>query len=79
MRIRRNGGFDVAVECPFGLIAAAVLIGNLAPPEVRQRPGHLAGGDPDGLQRERLGHSSVQVTIDRYGHLLPSLDVVVAA
>ena len=23
---------------------------------------------------ERLGHSSVQVTIDRYGHLLPSLD-----
>ncbi len=23
---------------------------------------------------ERLGHSSIQVTIDRYGHLLPSLD-----
>ena len=26
---------------------------------------------------ERLGHSSVQVTIDRYGHLLPSLDETV--
>lgn len=23
---------------------------------------------------ERLGHSSIQVTLDRYGHLLPSLD-----
>lgn len=23
---------------------------------------------------DRLGHSSVQVTLDRYGHLLPSLD-----
>jgi hypothetical protein len=23
---------------------------------------------------ERLGHSSCQVTLDRYGHLFPSLD-----
>ena len=23
---------------------------------------------------ERLGHSSIQVTLDRYGHLFPSLD-----
>ncbi len=23
---------------------------------------------------ERLGHSSIQVTLDRYGHLLPGLD-----
>jgi integrase len=34
----------------------------------------IAQGDHPRAIMERLGHSSVQVTIDRYGHLLPSLD-----
>ena len=28
--------------------------------------------------QERLGHSSITVTLDRYGHLLPALDERVA-
>ena len=28
--------------------------------------------------KERLGHSSITTTMDRYGHLLPSLDEAVA-
>jgi integrase len=31
------------------------------------------GAHPKAIM-ERLGHSSIQVTLDRYGHLLPSLD-----
>lgn len=34
----------------------------------------IAQGAHPRAMMERLGHSSVQVTIDRYGHLLPSLD-----
>ena len=34
----------------------------------------IAQGTHPRAMMERLGHSSVQVTIDRYGHLLPSLD-----
>ena len=29
--------------------------------------------------QSRLGHSSIRVTLDTYGHLLPSLDKEVAA
>ena len=29
---------------------------------------------PGGAIKERLGHSSITVTLDQYGHLLPSLD-----
>jgi integrase len=32
-----------------------------------------AGAHPKAIQ-ERLGHSSIQITMDRYGHLLPSVD-----
>lgn len=28
--------------------------------------------------KERLGHSSITVTVDRYGHLLPSVDEALA-
>lgn len=31
------------------------------------------GGHPKAIM-ERLGHSSIQVTLDRYGHLFPGLD-----
>ena len=31
------------------------------------------GAHPKAIQ-ERLGHSTIRVTFDRYGHLLPSLD-----
>jgi integrase len=31
------------------------------------------GAHPEAIQ-ERLGHSSIMVTLDRYGHLFPSLD-----
>ena len=31
------------------------------------------GAHPKEIQ-ERLGHSTIQLTFDRYGHLLPSLD-----
>jgi hypothetical protein len=32
-----------------------------------------------GAIQERLGHSSIQITMDRYGHLLPSADAALAA
>jgi integrase len=35
------------------------------------------GAHPKAIQ-SRLGHSSVQVTLDRYGHLLPELDAAIA-
>ena len=35
------------------------------------------GAHPKALQ-ERMGHSSVQVTLDRYGHLFPGLDERIA-
>jgi integrase len=31
-----------------------------------------AGAHPKAIQ-ERLGHSSIQITMDRYGHLLPGV------
>jgi integrase len=31
------------------------------------------GAHPKEIQ-ERLGHSTIRITFDRYGHLLPSLD-----
>ncbi|MDQ3913810.1 MAG: hypothetical protein M3285_02740 [Actinomycetota bacterium] len=31
------------------------------------------GADPKEIQ-ERLGHSTIRITFDRYGHLFPSLD-----
>ncbi len=31
------------------------------------------GAHPKAIM-ERLGHSSIEVTLDRYGHLFPSLD-----
>jgi integrase len=36
------------------------------------------GGHPKAIQ-ERLGHSSITVTLDRYGHLFPSLDEALTA
>ena len=33
------------------------------------------GAHPKAIQ-ERLGHSSIPVTLDRYGHLFPALDEV---
>jgi integrase len=33
-----------------------------------------AGAHPKAIQ-ERLGHSTIQITMDRYGHLLPSTDL----
>ena len=35
------------------------------------------GAHPKAIQ-ERMGHSSITVTLDRYGHLFPSLGVAVA-
>ncbi|HYH48208.1 MAG TPA: tyrosine-type recombinase/integrase [Acidimicrobiia bacterium] len=35
------------------------------------------GAHPKAIQA-RLGHSSVQVTLDRYGHLFPGLDAAIA-
>jgi Phage integrase family len=35
------------------------------------------GAHPKAIQ-ERMGHSSITVTLDRYGHLFPSLSVAVA-
>jgi integrase len=32
-----------------------------------------AGAHPKAIQ-ERLGHSTIQITMDRYGHLLPSIE-----
>ena len=35
------------------------------------------GAHPKAIQA-RMGHSSVQVTLDRYGHLFPELDEAIA-
>jgi integrase len=37
-----------------------------------------AGAHPKAIQA-RMGHSSISVTLDRYGHLLPDLDESIAA
>jgi integrase len=34
----------------------------------------IAQGAHPRAMMERLGHSSIEVTLDRYGHLFPSLD-----
>jgi integrase len=36
------------------------------------------GAHPKAIQT-RMGHSSINVTLDRYGHLFPELDEVLAA
>jgi integrase len=36
-----------------------------------------AGAHPKAIQT-RMGHSSINVTLDRYGHLLPELDEAIA-
>ena len=35
------------------------------------------GADPMAIE-ERLGHSSITVTLDQYGHLLPAIDEALA-
>ena len=35
------------------------------------------GAHPKAIQR-RMGHSSINVTLDRYGHLFPELDEAIA-
>ena len=35
------------------------------------------GAHPKAIQA-RMGHSSINVTLDRYGHLLPELDEAIA-
>ena len=39
----------------------------------------IAGGGHPKAVMERLGHSSITVTLDRYGHLLPALDDALTA
>ena len=36
-----------------------------------------AGAHPKAIQ-SRMGHSSINVTLDRYGHLFPELDEAIA-
>ena len=38
----------------------------------------IAGGSHPKAIQARMGHSSIAVTLDRYGHLLPSLDADIA-
>lgn len=37
----------------------------------------VAQGAHPKVTRERLGHASIAITMDRYGHLLPALDEAV--
>jgi len=37
-----------------------------------------AGAHPKAIQT-RMGHSSINVTLDRYGHLFPELDEAIAS
>jgi integrase len=39
----------------------------------------IATGAHPKLISTRLGHSSIAITMDRYGHLLPALDIAVTA
>jgi hypothetical protein len=53
-------------------------VAGAAPPWRRQGPSpgvvvaKPAGAHPKAIQ-ERLGHASITMTLDRYGHLLPGL------
>ena len=38
----------------------------------------IAGGAHPKAIQARMGHSSIALTLDRYGHLLPSLDADIA-
>jgi len=40
-------------------------------------PAIAAGAHPKAIQ-SRMGHSSINVTLDRYGHLFPELDESIA-
>ncbi len=48
------------------------------PPPYLREPLDRGERYPKAIQ-ERLGHSSIQITMDRYGHLLPGLDDALAA
>lgn len=39
----------------------------------------IAGGAHPKAIQARMGHSSINVTLDRYGHLFPELDEAIAA
>jgi integrase len=39
----------------------------------------IASGAHPKVISDRLGHSSIQITMDRYGHLFPSADAALAA
>jgi hypothetical protein len=41
-------------------------------------PAIAAGAHPKAIQ-SMMGHSSINVTLDRYGHLFPELDEAIAA
>ena len=43
-----------------------------------RRPVELQAGAHPKLISARLGHSSVTVTLDRYGHLFPSMEEALA-
>ncbi len=40
---------------------------------------HYAAGQPAKVVSERLGHSSIAITLDIYSHVLPSMDEAAAA
>ena len=47
------------------------------PPPHQRRAAIAAGAHPKAIQA-RMGHSSINVTLDRYGHLFPELDEAIA-
>jgi hypothetical protein len=46
--------------------------------DTRQRPSRSLGGPHPVAIRERMGHSSIVVTMDTYGGLIPRLDEAIA-
>ena len=47
------------------------------PEAYKRRPRHRRGRASEAIQT-RMGHSSINVTLDRYGHLFPELDEAIA-
>lgn len=78
---RRSGWYRSATATPrTGSAAGPVAVDKQKIVANPLRPGRDAasGAHPKAIQT-RMGHSSIRVTLDRYGHLLPGLDQAIAS
>lgn len=81
--VREQGGQPAdRFELPHALLQACARRRRCQVPLPRPAPHQRRAGHPVGCPREddpvRMGHASIAVTLDRYGHLFPELDEAIA-